>query len=143
MLDALKIMKDEIFDEVIQKCKKLVDDLPTQMTIIFICNTRTATRHLVTIPTQMMYNDDFQMGIESIAFQADADAILSVVTASDIDGQRCMTVAVETLLDRYVMVYPYTRLTGGMKVVWEESRQMDLPGRYGDLLPPPIGMAQA
>lgn len=142
MFDVLQTIKDEVLDDkFIASCKDLVEKTGMQTTIVFVCNSKEPSRHLMTIATQMMNCDGWRRMIRTVACRFDCDAILTVVTTENIEGQLCMTVTVETLLNRYAMVYPYERI--GQEVAWEEPRQVELPDRYGDLLPAPAGMASA
>jgi hypothetical protein len=143
MLDVLQIVKDEILDDrFVETCKDFTAKFTSPTTIVFVINTELAQRHLLTLPSRGMFEEGAIRLICTLAHRFDADAILSVTTSSEVKGQRCMIISVETLLDRYAVVYPYER-TGAHEVVWRESLQLPLQDRYGDLLPTPEGMAQA
>lgn len=141
MLDVMQTIKEEVLDDrMLQCCKDLVES-GTQTTVVFVCNSRDAIRHLLTIPTHMIIGCGWNRLIRNLAYRTEADAIVTIDPGSLIAGQLCMAITVETLLNRYGMVYPYEWV--GHQVVWEEPRQLPLPDRYGDLLPAPAGMAQA
>jgi hypothetical protein len=142
VLDILKIIKNEVVnDEFVARCKTLVDTIDIPGKIVFVCNTEQAIRHMITIPIAMMGVSSWTNTIGFVAKLADADAIVTVVTLDVVEEQRCMTISIETLIDYYARAYPYERVDGKMK--WKESRQVELPDRYGTLLPVPVGMAQA
>lgn len=143
MLDVLQIVKDEILDDkFVGVCKDFTAKFTSSTTIVFVINTELAQRHLITLPSRGMFEESAIRLICALAYRFNADAILSITTSSEVEGQRCMVISVETLLDRYVLAYPYKR-TSPYEVVWEEPLQLPLPDRYGDLLPTPKGMAQA
>lgn len=147
MLDVMQTIKEEVLDDkMLANCKDLVEKTGIQTTIVFICNSRNATRHLLTIPTYMMNCGGWRQLIRNLAHRTEADAIVAITLLASVEDQQCMTITVETLLNRYGMIYPYERV--GQNVVWSDPLQVDplqveLPGRYGDLLPIPAGMAQA
>lgn len=146
MLDVMQIIKDEVVtDDFVATCKDFIETIAVQTAIVFVCNSRTATRHMITLPSQPMHDSRWRKMIAAVAQRAEADAILTVVTSESVEDRQCMTITVETMLDRYATAYPYERVAPH-KVDWEEpSLQLPpcWPGCYGDLLPAPAGMASA
>lgn len=148
MPNTLQVIKNEILDaDFIKGCKDLVEKICPQTTIVLVCNCKQAKRHLMTVSSQMMHGESWRQDVSHIARHVQADAILTVTTsASTVESQRCMEIAVETLFDRYGMVYPY-EMNGyegfHYNIDWEEPREVELPNYYGDLLPVPAGTAKA
>jgi len=142
MLDVMQTIKEEVLDDLLASCKELVEKkIAFASTIVLICNSRDAKRHLLTLPTHTMSCTSWRKLIRSIAHHAEADAIVTITLVASVEGKQCMTVTAETLLNRYGMVYPYERV--GQQVVWSDPLQVDPADIYGDLLPTPAGMAQA
>jgi hypothetical protein len=142
MLDVMQTIKEEVVnDDFMDSCKDFVSKVQTQSTVVFVCNTDKAVRHLITIAQQTMYSAGARRIVRGLAHQYDADAIISIITACNLAGESCMMLHVETLLESHAVVYPYERIRG--RVVWKESRQVKLSSCYADLLPKPEGMAQA
>jgi hypothetical protein len=143
MLDVMQTIKDEVLDDqLINTCKGLVEkNIAFASTIVFICNSREAKRHMLTLPPYVTDGGRWRQLIRNLARRAEADAIVTITLVASVEGQQCMTVVAETLLNRYGMVYPYDRV--GQQVSWGDPLQMEPPDLYGDLLPTPAGMAQA
>jgi len=142
MPDVMQTVKDEVLDDrLIASCKRLIEDTRCDWAIVFICNSIRASRHMLTINAKELDWPPWREMIKRVAKNAQADAIVTIVTSVFIHGEQYMSITVETLLDRYSVVYPYEQV--GKNVIWKDPEQLTLIGRYGDLLPAPAGMARA
>lgn len=148
MLDVLQTVKDEVLTKgLIQNLKDFVTSVAVAGGgIVFVCNTTRAERRLMTIHPRADNDAELAMAakemIKAVAETCEADAIISIVSNETIGEQVCLTVTVETRLNRYSVVYPYERMRSGA-VRWRDPIEMDLDVRYADALPVPATMAQA
>ena len=146
LLDIMKVLRDEVVnDKFIATLKNFIEQTEVQTAILFICNTTLAQRQLMTMNPAVMLEADTKKLVKDVARRYDADGIVTVVSCLDIDGQPCMGITIETLLDRHDVLYPYNRTYGaqGCKVSWKEPVMIYRDAIYAELLPMPAGMAQA
>jgi hypothetical protein len=142
MIDkAMEVMRDFIDENFIDAAKETVEEYNIKSSIVFICNTDTMRRGIVSLSTLSMFDKQARFIVKKLAKQYSADAILSVFTTEFDKDDTCLLIVVETVLGQYIEAHPFTR--EGHVVNWHNSQQIQSSPLYADLLPKPKWMASA
>jgi len=138
----MQVIKDEVVDdEFVEICKDFAEKVQTRTAIVFLCNTEMAQKHMTTMKPARIREPDTRDLIKAMAHRFKADGVITIISRLDIEGQTCMALTIETLLDRQDTYYPYDR--EGDTVTWKDPISSSSSAIFGDLLPTPAGMASA